>query len=297
MIDVVGKKWWYFLFSGIIILPGLVSLLLWGLRPSVDFTGGTLIELENSRFNDPKSIEETKKIFLSNKIEVSSVTKSGPSSYIFRSKEISQQQNNVIKKEIEKKLGTVTEKRFETVGPTIGKELTQKALTAVVLVSLAIILYIAWSFRGIPKPYSPFKFGICAVAALIHDALVVVGLFSLLGHFFNVEVDSLFVTALLTVIGFSVHDTIVVFDRIRENLSKMPGKKFSSVVNDSIMETLVRSVTTGLTVLFTLTAMLLFGGETIKWFVVALLVGFISGSYSSILNAAQLLVLWEEKRK
>ncbi|MDP2860173.1 MAG: protein translocase subunit SecF, partial [bacterium] len=138
-------------------------------------------------------------------------------------------------------------------------------------------------------------FGVCAVIALVHDTLVVTGLFSIFGHFYNVEIDSLFVTALLTIIGFSVHDTIVVFDRIRENLKKMPGASFAFVVNESILQTLIRSLSTSLTVIFTLVALLLFGGETTRWFVVALLIGIISGTYSSIFNAAPLLVLWEEK--
>lgn len=296
MIDFVGKKWLFFLISGIMIIPGLVSLLLWGLKLSIDFTGGTLLEISNKNFVSPQNLEETKKFFQNQNIEISSVTKSGETSYIFRTKEISQQKNDALKKDLEKKFGPVEEKRFETVGPTIGAELAKKAVISIFLASLMIILYVAWSFRQVPRPYSSFKFGICAIAALLHDVLLVVGVFSLLGHFLNVEIDSLIVTALLTVIGFSVHDTIVVFDRIRENLKKMPGKKFSYVVNESLVETLVRSLSTGLTVIFTLSALLFFGGETIRWFVVALLIGIVSGTYSSIFNAAQLLALWEEKK-
>lgn len=297
MIDIVSKKWLFFLFSGLVILPGLLSLIFWGMRPSIDFTGGTLLEIQNKNFTNPQQINRTKKIFIDNSVEVSSVTSSGVDTFIFRTKEITQQKNNQIKKDIEKEMGTVVEKRFETVGPTIGKELTQKAIASIFVASLMIILYIAWSFREVPKPYSSFKFGICAIVALLHDVLVVVGIFSILGHFYHVEIDSLFVTALLTVIGFSVHDTIVVFDRIRENLKKMAGKKFSYVVNESIIETLARSLSTSLTVVFTLSALLFFGGETIKWFVTALLVGIVSGTYSSIFNATPLLVLWEEKKK
>lgn len=185
--------------------------------------------------------------------------------------------------------------RSETVGPVIGAETTRNALISVGFASLAIILYIAYAFREIPKPYSPWKFGIAAVVALLHDVLVVMGIFSILGHFYNVEIDSLFVTALLTVIGFSVHDTIVVFDRIRENLRKSSGS-FSQIVNQSLLETLGRSVSTSITVLLTLLALILFGGETIRWFVVALFIGIFSGTYSSIFNAAPLLVLWEERK-
>lgn len=299
MLDIIGKKWFYFLFSGLIIIPGLWSLLTYGLRLSIDFTGGTLVELQIPQLanKSQNNIEEIKKIYMISGIEVSSVTSSGNQTYIFRTREINKDQNEMVKNVIRQKFGSLTELRFETVGPTISRELTQKAILAVLVASLAIVLYIAWSFRSVPSPYSSFKFGVCAVIALLHDVLVVIGLFSLFGHFYKVEVDSLFVTALLTIIGFSVHDTIVVFDRIRENLRKMPGKKFSLVVNESILQTLARSLSTTLTVLFTLLALLLFGGETTRWFVVALLIGITSGTYSSIFNAAPLLVLWEEKSK
>ena len=146
-----------------------------------------------------------------------------------------------------------------------------------------------------PKPQSSFRFGIAAVVAMLHDVLVIVGAFAIFGHFLNVEVDTLFVTALLTIIGFSVHDTIVVFDRIRENLLKNIGKKFIDVANISVIQTLARSLNTSLTVVFVLTSLLLFGGETIRWFVAALLIGVISGTYSSIFNATALLVWWEER--
>lgn len=297
MIDFIGKKWLFFAISGIVIIPGIISLLMWGLRLSIDFTGGTLLEIRNENFAQPQKLEAVKKIFINNGVQISTVTKSGVNTYIFRTKEFNQQKNESIKKEIEKSFGQVEEKRFESVGPVIGKELTRKAIISIILASLMIILYVAWSFRQVPKPYSSFKFGVSAIVALLHDVLLVVGIFSLLGHFYRIEIDTLFVTALLTVIGFSVHDTIVVFDRIRENLKKMPGKKFSYVANESILETLVRSLSTGLTVIFTLSALLLFGGDTIRWFVVALLIGIVSGTYSSIFNATPLLVLWEEHTK
>ncbi len=297
MIDIVAKKWWYFLFSGLVIIPGLVSLLIFGLRPSIDFTGGTLLELKVKSARLKIDSVEIKRIVQEQKLEVGSIQNSGTDTFLLRLKPINQNQNQKLQQELQKKFGSVQELRFETVGPTIGKELTQKAFLAIIVASLMIVLYIAWSFRSIPKPYSSFKFGICAVIALLHDVLVLVGLFSIFGHFLRVEVDSLFVTAVLTVIGFSVHDTIVVFDRIRENLKRMPNKSFSIVTNESIIQTLGRSLSTSLTVILTLSALWLFGGETIKWFVVALLIGITSGTYSSIFNAAPLLVLWEEKSK
>lgn len=183
---------------------------------------------------------------------------------------------------------------MENVGPVIGKELAEKALWALGLSLVVIVLYIAWAFRQVPRPASSWRFGVCAVVALVHDVLVVVGIFSLLGHFYQVEIDTLFVTALLTIIGFSVHDTIVVFDRIRENLKKMTGIPFAGVVNASILQTLTRSINTSVTVVFVLLALLLLGGTTLKWFVAALLIGIVSGTYSSIFNASPLLVIWQE---
>ncbi|MBI4990554.1 protein translocase subunit SecF, partial [Candidatus Gottesmanbacteria bacterium] len=243
------------------------------------------------------SSEEIKKIVELEKIEISSIQKSGEDTFLLRFKSFEKDQNQKLQEEFKKQFGEVRELRFETVGPTIGKETEENAFKSVVLASLAIITYITLAFRKIPKPYSSIKFGICAVVALIHDVLVIVGLFSIFGHFFKVEVDSLFITALLTIMGFSVHDTIVVFDRIRENLKKMPDLSFTQVVNESIIQTLARSLSTSLTVIFTLFALLLFGGESIRWFVVALLIGITSGTYSSIFNAAPLLVVWEERKK
>jgi len=190
----------------------------------------------------------------------------------------------------------IREDEFTNVGPTIGAETTTNAIFGVVLASLLIVLYIAWSFRSVPKPASSWMFGVCAVIALLHDALVLLGVFSLLGHFFGVEIDSLFVTAILTVIGFSVHDTIVVFDRIRENLKKMGATSFAEVVNASILQTMTRSLNTSLTVILVLLALLLFGGDSTRWFIAALLIGIVSGTYSSIFNAAALLVAWQEWR-
>lgn len=256
-------KYIFFAVSLVVILPGLYSLGRYGLRLSVDFTGGSVLEAQDQ----------------------------AGKTYVFREREISPERKTEL-------LADKKEVRFEVVGPVIGQELTKKAIQAVVVASLAIVAYIAYAFRTIPAPYSPWKFGVAAVVALLHDVLVVVGMFSLLGHLLKVEIDALFVTALLTIIGFSVHDTIVVFDRIRENLNKVSSKTpFSAVVNDSIWQTLARSLMTSLTVVFTLLALVLFGGESIRWFVVALLIGIISGTYSSIFNAAPLLVVWEERKR
>jgi len=213
---------------------------------------------------------------------------------IVRTKPLNEKQDAMLLQDLKKKTGEVKQEEFETIGPVIGKETAFNALSAVAIASLLIVFYIAWSFRGVRKPVSSWRFGVCAIVALLHDALVVLGIFSLLGHFAHVEIDSLFVTALLTVIGFSVHDTIVVFDRIRETLRKNIEATFPQVVNDSILQTLVRSLNTSLTALLVLFTMLIFGGETIRWFIVAMIIGIASGTYSSIFNAAPLLVVWQE---
>ena len=297
MFNLMKYKYLFFAVSLLVILPGVFSLVRFGLRLSIDFTGGTILELSNPKFNSSDTFAKVKSTFGSEGIEIASVQKTGAGTYIFHTKSIDAAKKNQLMSVVNKNFGKTVEERFDTVGPVIGAELTRKAILAVVLASAAIIAYIAYAFRQVPKPYSPWKFGVTAVVALLHDVLVVTGIFSLLGHFFGVEIDALFVTALLTVIGFSVHDTIVVYDRIRENLAKESAKvSFVDIVNESLVETLGRSLTTSLTVVFTLLALILFGGESIRWFVVALLVGIVSGTYSSIFNASPLLVLWEQKK-
>lgn len=291
-------KYLFFAISLIAILPGIYSLARYGLNLSIDFTGGSLIEIQSPQIKDEASLNKIKATFKENKVVISSVQKTGRGSYLIRTQPIETKSKDLVLEDAKKTFPNISELRFETVGPVIGAELTNKALQAVLVASVAIILYIAYAFREIPKPYASWKFGVSAVIALLHDAVFVIGVFSLLGHFFQVQIDALFVTAILTIIGFSVHDTIVVFDRIRENLRKATGKvSFEMVVNESILQTLGRSLTTSLTVLFTLLALILFGGESIRWFVIALFVGIFSGTYSSIFNAAPILSLWEESSK
>ena len=294
--DIIGKKNLYFLISFLIIIPGIIALVLWGLNLSIDFTGGSRITLSIKNVQSQNAVEVIRKNLEKDKIKIASIEKSNNLIFV-RTQPLDQKQNDKFVNDLKKEIKEFKEEEFETIGPTIGAETTSNAAKAAILASLLIVLYITWSFRKIPKPASSFRFGICAIIALIHDVLVVVGVFAIFGHFFGVEVDSLFVTAVLTVIGFSVHDTIVVFDRIRENLKRMSSSSFSTVVNDSILQTLDRSLNTSLTVVLVLLALLLFGGESIKWFVVALLIGVISGTYSSIFNASPLLVLWQELRE
>ncbi len=297
--NIIKHKNIFFIISLLVIVPGLISLALWGLDLSIDFTGGSQFS-----FSYPKSVtaEQQQAItqsFGSNKVKLVSLQTTGQQVTI-RAVPVSDQEHTTLLQTIYQKTGTFKEDSFTTIGPTIGGETTKNALLGVGLASLLIVLYIAWSFRAVPYPTSSWRFGVSAIVALLHDALVLLGIFSILGHFFNIEVDSLFITAILTVIGFSVHDTIVVFDRIRENLRRMGGSNFGHVVNESINQTIVRSLNTSLTVILVLLALLLFGGDSTKWFIAALLLGVISGTYSSIFNAAPLLVLWQEiieKRK
>jgi len=293
MLNIIGKKNWYFLFSLLVIIPGVISLFLWGLHLSIDFTGGTRMTLVFPKTVNEQTVSTVKAVLAEEKVEDVTIQPS-EKSLIVRTKPMTEKQDAAMLQQLKSKLGTVKQESFETIGPVIGNEITLNALKSIVVASILIVFYIAWSFRSVPKPLSSWRFGICAIIALLHDAILLLGVFSLLGHFFGIEADSLFVTALLTVIGFSVHDTIVVFDRIRENTRRMIGIPFAQLVNDSILQTLVRSLNTSLTAILVLTTLLIFGGETMRWFVVALLIGIVSGTYSSIFNAAPMLVAWQE---
>lgn len=220
------------------------------------------------------------------------IQKAGSDSLIVRSKEMPEDQHRKVKAVLEKEL-KLTETRFETVGPTVSADITKKAFYLIAIASVLIVVFLAYSFRKVPKPVSSWQFGVTAIIALLHDVLVMVGIFSILGHFLNVEIDSMFVVAALTVIGFSVHDTIVVFDRIRENLIKRGSSDFEELANDSVLETFSRSINTSFLTFLVLLTLYLLGGETTKVFVLALLIGIATGTYSSIFNASPMLVVWQ----
>ena len=290
MLDIIGKRYWYLLFSAIIIIPGLISLLVPpGLKLSVDFTGGTLWEL---KFNQNVAPAQVQHVLASYNLGDAVIQTAGEGTLMVRSKEIPS--DSQLKKDVEgalrQQIGDYTELQFQSVGPAVAGETFSYAAIAVVAASLGILLYLWYAFRRVP---SPLRYGVCAIIALLHDALLVLGVFSILGRLFNIEIDSLFVTALLTVIGFSVHDTIVVFDRIRENMGRRARETFAEVVNHSVLQTIGRSLTTSLTVIITLVALVLFGGVTTRTFTLALLIGIVSGTYSSIFNASMLLLMWE----
>jgi preprotein translocase subunit SecF len=292
-INIIGRRKIWYAISLLIIVPGLISLFTNGLRLGIDFKGGSLLEVQGK-----VDATQVKNDAAALKLKDVSVIGSSDGRTLIRYRdEASPQQQTVDHRTLTSRLNAegVTEVQFQTVGPSVSQDIAFNALLALGLAALAIVLYVSYAFRNVPPPVSSWSFGLAAIVALLHDALLLIGVFSILGAVFKVEIDSLFVTAVLTVIGFSVHDTIVVFDRIRENLRRERGE-FEEVVNQSIIETLARSLNTSLTVLLTLLALYLFGGESIKLFVLALLIGIASGTYSSIFNASPLLVTWHRFR-
>ena len=291
MLDIVGKRYWYYLISALIVVPGLISLILFGLRFSIDFTGGSILELQ---FHEAGVVQpgELKELFGEYGFGDTMVQSSQENIFLIRSKTLDSEMKSEIEGEIEERFGAFTELRFESVGPAVGGEVQQRAYLVVAMAAVAILIYVSFAFRHV---VNPIRYGACAIIAMVHDIFVVVGLASIFGVLAGWEVDALFLTALLTVIGFSVHDSIVVFDRIRENSRRHAGEPIENIVNHSIIQTLDRSINTQLTVVFTLTALLLFGGITIRNFVLTLLIGIVSGTYSSIFNASPLLVEWERR--
>jgi len=297
MVNIVGRRYWYFALSLIVIIPGLIAMGLHWQRTgqpfalAIDFTGGTVLEL---KFSKPQTFQtdQVETIFGQFGLNPNDVhvQPSGNDTLVIRTKELDTDTKIKAEAALKEKFGDFVEQRADTVGPAVGQEVTRTATYAVLAAATMILLYITIAFRKLPKP---FRYGVCAIIAMLHDVLVVIGMASIFALVLGWEVDALFLTALLTVIGFSVHDTIVVFDRIRENLQRMRGLKFEEVVNHSIIQTLDRSINTQLTVLFTLAALILFGGITTRQFVLTLFIGILSGSYSSIFNASPLLVVWE----
>jgi preprotein translocase subunit SecF len=296
MFDIVGKRYWFFAISLLVIIPGLISIgIHWAqtgspLPLAIDFTGGSSMELQ---FKSPTTAiqpGDVKTIVAQNGFEDSVVQTSGSDTVLIRTKEMSTEEKTKVEDALKARYGAFTELSFSSVGPAVGAEVARAAIWAVLAAAAGILVYLWFAFRQVPNA---FRYGTAAVIAMFHDVFVVLGLESIFGFAFGWQVDSLFLTALLTVIGFSVHDTIVVFDRIRENMIRHRGEPFNLIVNHSIIQTLDRSINTQLTVMFTLLAMVLFGGVTIRHFVTILLLGVFSGSYSSIFNAAAILVVWE----
>jgi len=292
MANLMGKRNWFFALSALIIIPGVISLLIFHLKLGIDFTGGSLLRYSFTQQIQSSDIQQAyASVGIADVVVHTTIPTQGTAqSAIIRAPNLDINQIESAENALKAKYGTVTRDSADTVGPLIGQQTTRNAIFAVLAASAIILLYIWWAFRRLERPY---RYGACAIIALLHDVLVVVGLWSIFGEVFGFEIDALFVTGVLTVVGFSVHDTVVVFDRIRENLIKRAGATFETSVNNSLVQTLARSLNTSLTVLFTLLALSLFGGVTIRNFVLVLLIGIASGTYSSIFNASALLVVWE----
>ena len=295
--NIIKHRYLFFGISLLVIVPGLIALVLWGLPLGIDFTGGSLLEIRTTQGNYPTIAQvaaaysklSTTQMPISDPI----IQPLGQDGYSIRSREMDDATKAAVVADIESSSGGKLEiLNFNQVSASIGKEVAIRAAGAVALAAIAILLYITYAFRGVEHS---FRYGTAAIIAMLHDILVVLGVEAIIGHFLGWQADSLFLTALLTVIGFSVHDTIVVFDRIRENSHVLRKLEYETVVNHSIVQTLDRSINTQLTVLITLLSLVLFGGESIRHFVIILMVGILSGTYSSIFNAAPILVVWENR--
>lgn len=280
-------KFIYFSISALFIVMGVLALIFWGLKPGIDFTGGAIVEL---RISDSFSTEKLFQDLSSQNPKLISVQKSGEGNYLFKTAPIGREEKEKLKEDLKTNTNSdIEELRFENVGPSIGPELLRKTITAVIISACAILLWVAFQFKSL-------KFGTSAVLAMLHDSLILTGSFAVFGHFWGAEVDFMFVTALLTTLSFSVHDTIVVYDRIRETYKKTTGE-VSQIADKAISETMVRSLNNSFTIIFMLLALVLLGGSTVKWFSLALLIGTVSGTYSSPFVAVPILVLWDETVK
>lgn len=283
MINWMKYRYLYLALSLLIIIPGLFSLLTWSLKLSIDFTGGSILKLDGLS-EKPAAVINLAKDFKPQ------IISSSDDSVTLRTKDISQAQADEIVKALKPNNQNLKLSSFETLGPSLGAETIKKTLYAVLLASLLLLIHISHAFKQL-------KFGVCAILAMLHDALVLLGSVSLLGHFANVETDLLFVTAVLTVLSFSVHDTIVVFDRIRELQKNHQGIPMFEMANRAVSETMIRSLNNSLTIVFMLVALVLLGGASTHNFALALLIGSISGAYSSPFTAVPLLVIWDDLTK
>jgi len=288
MFDIVGKKFWLFLISGVVILIGIISLATFGLKLGIEFSSGSMLTVDfEEEVAQGQLKQELADLGYSNVI----IQRTGAGDFLIRTRELSSEEKTKLEDALTAKFGNLTESEFSSVSPMIAAETTRTAAIAVVAAAVGILLYITWAFRRMPKP---FRYGTCAIIALIHDVVVVLGIFSILGGILGWEINLMFITGVLAVIGYSVNNTVVVFDRIRENLTKGVSSDFEVIVNNSLVETVSRSLNTSLTTLIVVLALLLFVGASIQNFAVVLLIGIITGTYSSLCIAPLLLVVWEK---
>lgn len=288
MIDFVGNRKWYFLVSGIVILVGVIFLLSVGLQRGIEFTGGTMVTVSFEQAVTQEQLREELAVLGHDDAIIQ--WSDDAQAYVIRTAELSEEDVVVMQNALTEAFGTLTIVEVYAISGSIASEIEGNAAIAVIVAAIGILLYITWAFRRLMRP---FRYGVCAIVALLHDVIIVLGVFSILGLLFDIQIDAMFITGVLTIIGYSVNDTIVVFDRIRENSLRSPGTPLATTVNNSIMETLGRSLNTVITTLLVILALLLLGGATIHNFALVLLIGVISGTYSSIFIASQLLVVWE----
>ena len=286
----MGLRGWFFIFSALVILPGIVFLIIApGLRQGIDFTGGSTLTLE---FSDPVNQTDLRAELANLGHSDATVQQLEDNVFFIRTKELDEVARVAVLTGTEGNLSPngVQQLSFDLVSPVVAGETILNAIYAILAAAVGIFLYVWWAFRNVP---SPFRYGAAAIIALLHDAMIVIGIFSILGVLIEMEVGTMFLVAILTVIGYSVNDTIVVFDRIRENVLTFPNRELSEVVNLSISETIGRSLNTSVTLLITLMALMLFGGSTIREFLLVLLIGVVVGTYSSIAIASQAVSSWE----
>ncbi len=292
MIDIVNKRNWFFLISIFMLVPGIISMLAFGFRLGIDFSSGTVMTL---RFSQPVDQSALRQQMSTLGYADATIQKTSEGDFLVRTRDIDTDQKIALIDGLKKGLNLeVTVRDFATVSPLVASEVARNAAIAVGVASLFMILYIAFAFRHMPNP---FKWGLSAVIALLHDVLIVMGIFSILGWLIGYQVDSMFITAMLTIVGFAINNTCVVYDRIRENVRRGISKDFAVTVNSSILETMARCVNTSLMVILTCLALYIFGGVTIQQFIMALLVGVVVGIYDSIFVAGPLLVLWDRGMK
>jgi preprotein translocase subunit SecF len=289
MYNIIGKRYWWFLISGLLILASIISLATVGLKPGIEFSSGSLLTVS---FQQPPNFSDFKAEMASLGYGNALIQQAGNNSFIVRTQELSDQEVTTIENDLQTKFGKFSETPdFTSISPQAAAETVHNAVIAVAIASLGILLYVTWAFRRMPQP---FRYGVCAVIALIHDALVALGVFSILGAILGWETNLMFITGILAIIGYSINNTIVVFDRVRENLIRGISSNFELVVNNSEVETMTRSINTSFTTIITVLAILLFVGSSIQNFAVVLLIGIIAGTFDSVFVAPALLVVWDK---
>jgi preprotein translocase subunit SecF len=289
MFDIIGKRFWYFMISGVVILIGIISLLSVGLPAGIEFSSGSLLTVKFEQTVDYDEFrEEINNLGYTNAI----VQSAGENQFLIRTQVLSDTEKQQIESSLSNRFGELAEAQFSSVEPQVASETVRNAAIAVAIAAVGILLYVTWAFRRMPRP---FHYGTCAIVALIHDALIAMGVFSILGAVLGWEINIMFITGLLAVIGYSVNNTVVIFDRIRENIIRSGAGNFISTVNNSLVDTLSRSINTSLTTLIVVLALFLFVGSTIQNFVVVLMIGIVAGTFSSICIAPSLLVVWDRK--